>query len=48
MPMNPTVHEREMRIIVYAKPLAVSTRDWASLSEPSLLPVITSAVACRL
>jgi hypothetical protein len=47
-PMNPTIHERERRMVVAAKPLASSTRDSVSFSEPSALPLTTNASACPL
>jgi len=48
VPMNPTVQATEMRSTVSATPAPVSTRDWVTFSEPSLLPLITSARTCPL
>ena len=42
--MNPIVHERETRIRVDTKSLADSTRDSVTFSDPSGLPLTTTAV----
>lgn len=46
--MNPIAIDKGVRLSVYTKPPAVTTRDWVTSSEPSLLALITSAVTVVL
>ena len=43
--MNPAIHARETRIKTDTRSLADSTRDSVTFSDPSGLPLTTTAIA---